>query len=120
MKFLARVYEPMYDFNNKKYLRVTVPTNVCQIIEKMHTSKRHLVLNKNIDDPLDGTVLKIKIPFRYRRVMCNVEGRPIQSLIKGDTIEMDIEFKGVWNVENHSGFSWVLSSSTFSSSSSLI
>jgi hypothetical protein len=51
--------------------------------------------------------------------MCNVEGRPIQSLIKGDAIEVDVEFKGVWNVENYSGFSWVLSSSIFSSSSSL-
>jgi hypothetical protein len=119
MKFLAQVYEPMYDFNNKRYLRVTVPADVCQIIEKMHATRSHMIMHKNVDDPIDGNVLKIKVPYRYRRVMCNVKGRPIQSLIKGDTIEVDIEFKGVWNVENHSGFSWVLSSSTFSSSSSL-
>jgi hypothetical protein len=118
MKFVAQVYEPMYEFNNKKYFRVKVPEKGRQIIEGMHASRTHLLKNTNVDDPLDGHVLKVKIPFRYRRVMCNVEGRPIQSLIKGDVVEMEIEFKGVWNVENHSGFSWVLvSSSTFSSSS---
>jgi hypothetical protein len=41
--------------------------------------------------------------------MCNVKGRPIQSLIKGDDVEVEIDFKGVWNVGNYSGFSWILS-----------
>ena len=114
MKFLARVYEPMYDFNNKKYLRVTVPMNVCQIIERMHTSKKHLITNKNVDDPLDGTVLKVKIPFRYRRVMCDVRGQPVQSLIKGCEVEVDIEFMGVWNTGNYSGYSWKITTITSS------
>ena len=117
MKISARVYEPMYDFNDKKYMRVTIPEKARQIIEGMHASRAHLLTNSNMDDPLEGHVLKVKIPFRYRRVMCNVEGRPIQSLIKGDVIIIDISFKGVWTVDNHSGFSWVLSSSIFSSSS---
>jgi hypothetical protein len=43
--------------------------------------------------------------------MCNVGGRPIQSLIRGDEVEVEVDFKGVWNVGNHSGFSWILSSS---------
>ena len=74
----------------------------------MHTNKLHLLLNKNVDDPLDGRVLKVKVPFRYRRVMCNVKGRPIQSLIKGDEVEIEINFKGIWNVGAYSGFSWIL------------
>jgi len=44
-------------------------------------------------------------------VMCNVKGRPIQSLIKDDEVEIVADFKGVWNVGTYSGFSWVLSSS---------
>jgi len=68
-------------------------------------------MNQNIDNPLDGTILTVKVPFRYRRVMCNVKGRPIQSLIKDDEVEIVADFKGVWNVGTYSGFSWVLSSS---------
>jgi hypothetical protein len=52
------------------------------------------------------------VPFRYRRVMCNVKGRPIQSLIKDDEVEIGVDFKGVWNVGTYSGFSWILLSSS--------
>lgn len=112
MKFLAKVYEPFYDHNSKKYIRLMIPERVSSIIDNMHRQRLHLLLNKTIDDPLDGHVLTVKVPFRYRRVMCEVKGRPIQSLTKGDEIEVIIDFKGVWNVGNYSGFSWILSSSS--------
>ena len=117
MRFMAEVYEAMYEYNDKKYLRVVVPEKMADVIAKIQMSSSRFIQNRNVENPLDGRILKIKIPFRYRRVMCNVEGRPIQSLIKGDVIDVNVDFKGVWNVENHSGFSWVLSSSTFSGSS---
>jgi hypothetical protein len=110
MKFSAKVYEPLYDFNNKKYVRLVIPQKVSEIIERTHTSKMHLIQNSKIDNPLDGHVLTVKVPFRYRRVMCEVRGRPIQSLIKGDEAEVVVEFKGAWNVGDYSGFSWILSS----------
>ena len=112
MKIIAKVYEPMYDFNDKKYIRLTIPLKCTEIIEKMHENRMHLLVNQNVDNPLDGRVLTVKVPFRYRRVMCEVQGRPIQSLIKGDDVEVTIDFKGSWNVGNHSGFSWILSSSS--------
>ena len=116
MKFIAKVYEPMYDFNDKKYIRYIIPVKVSEIIERMHTNKSHLLMNQNIDNPLDGTILTVKVPFRYRRVMCSVKGRPIQSLIKDDEVEIVADFKGVWNVGTYSGFSWTLSSSSTGSS----
>ena len=112
MKFKANVYEPMYDFNNKKYIRLMIPQKVSDIIERIHASKSHLLMNQNVDNPLDGLVLTLKVPFRYRRVMCEVKGRPVQSLIKGDEVEVEVDFKGVWNVGNYSGFSWIVSSSS--------
>ena len=112
MKFIAKVYEPMYDFNDKKYIRYIIPVKVSEIIERMHTNKWYLLANTNIDNPLDGNILTVKVPFRYRRVMCNVKGRPIQSLIKDDEVEIVADFKGVWNVGTYSGFSWILSSSS--------
>ena len=114
MKFIAKVYEPMYDFNDKKYIRLVIPLKGAEIIERMHESRAHLLVNQNVDNPLDGRILTVKVPFRYRRVMCEVKGRPLQSLIKGDEVEVAVDFKGSWNVGNHSGFSWVLSSSTTS------
>jgi hypothetical protein len=112
MKFIAKVHEPMFEFNSKKYIRFIIPAKVSEIIERMHTSKSHLLMNQNIDNPLDGSTLTVKVPFRYRRVMCEVKGRPIQSLIRGDEVEVVVDFKGVWNVGNYSGFSWTLSSSS--------
>ena len=111
MKFLAKVHTPMYDHNDKKYIRLVIPDNCTDIIRRMHINKSHLIQNLHIDDPLDGRVLTIKVPFRYRRVMCQVQGRPVQSLIKDDEVEVVVDFKGVWNVGGYSGYSWVLVSS---------
>jgi hypothetical protein len=111
MKFDAIIHEPMYDFNDKKYIRFIIPAKVSEIIERMHINKWRLLMNENIDNPIDGNILTVKVPFRYRRVMCEVKGRPIQSLKRGDEVGVEIDFKGVWNVGNHSGFSWILSSS---------
>jgi hypothetical protein len=113
MKFVAKVYEPMYEFNNKKYIRLIIPAKVSEIIERIHAQKWYGLTDKNIDNPIDGNILTVKVPFRYRRVMCEVKGRPLQSLIKEDEIEVEVDFKGYWNVGNYSGFSWILSSSSF-------
>jgi hypothetical protein len=80
------VYEPMYEYNEKKYLRIRLPDKVRDYIRELHEHKTGLILfPKQLDDPLEGNVLKIKVPFRYRRVMCNVDGdTPVQSLKKGD------------------------------------
>ena len=83
MKFQAKVHTPMYDHNDKKYIRLVI--------------------------------LTVKVPFRYRRVMCEVRGRPMQSLIKDDEVEVTTDFKGVWNVGGYSGYSWVLLSASCNS-----
>lgn len=112
MKFEAKVYEPMYDHNDKKYIRLVIPENCSQIIHRIHANKSWLIKNSHVDDPLDGRILTVKVPFRYRRVMCSVNGRPVQSLIKDDEVEVDIDFTGVWNVGNYSGYTWKIKSIT--------
>ena len=106
----ATVYEPMYEYNEKKYLRITVSDTVRDYIRALHENKSSAILFPDkLDDPLEGNVLKVKVPFRYRRVMCNVDGdTPVQSLKKGDTVQTEIQFNGVWNAHEHSGYSWVL------------
>jgi len=110
MRFLAKVHTPMYDHNDKKYIRLVIPENCSQIVQRMHINKSRLIQNSHVDNPLDGYILTVKVPFRYRRVMCEVRGQPIQSLIKDDEIDVVIEFRGVWNFAHYSGYSWVLSS----------
>ena len=112
MKCVVKVHTPMYEFNDKKYIRLVIPSKLAMIISDMHASRMHLLVNQNVDDPLDGRVLTVKVPFRYRRVMCEVKGKPVQSLIRDDEVEVVVDFKGVWNVGNYSGFSWTLSSSS--------
>jgi hypothetical protein len=105
----------MYEHNEKKYIRFTIPQRVSEMIERMHAKRVHLLANKSVSNPLEGQVLKVKVPFRYRRVMCEVKGRPLQSLIRGDEVEIEVDFKGIWNAGDHSGFSWILSSSSVGS-----
>ena len=80
----------------------------------MHVNKSRFIQNARVENPLDGRVLTVKVPFRYRRVMCEVRGQPLQSLIKDDEVEVVVDFKGVWNVGGYSGYSWVLDSATSS------
>jgi hypothetical protein len=101
----------MYDHNDKKYIRLIIPENCAENVKRVQLNKAWLVKNQHLDDPLDGCVLTVKVPFRYNRVMCEVKGRPLQSLMKDDEVEVEIEFCGVWNVGNYSGFSWKLHSS---------
>jgi hypothetical protein len=104
MKFVAEIYEPMYDHNDKKYIRVILPERVSQSISRVHKESVS-------DNPLCGRILTIKVPFRYRRVMAkNMGARPLQSLIKGDTLELDIEYMGMWSAGEHTGYSWKLTS----------
>ncbi len=33
MKFVATIHEPMYDFNDKKYIRFIIPHKVVEIVD---------------------------------------------------------------------------------------
>lgn len=47
---------------------------------------------KYIDLELDGLTRRVKIPFRYNRVMCNVSGIvPIQSIPAGIRVDCLVE-----------------------------
>jgi hypothetical protein len=44
----------------KKYIRLVVPSKLATIISDMHASRSHLLMNQNVDNPLDGCVLTVK------------------------------------------------------------
>jgi len=110
MRFVATVHTPMYDHNEKMYIRLVIPERCAEIVERMHVNKSRFIQNPHVDNPLDGRILTVKVPFRYRRVMCEVLGQPIQALTIGTEVEVEVGFSGVWNVGGYSGYAWKLSS----------
>jgi hypothetical protein len=76
----ATIARPFYDWDGRKYMEL-----------RMEDS---------------GTTLRVKVPWRYNRVMCRVEGiRPIQEFESGESVEV-LLYKKVWDGE----IFWVLSS----------
>lgn len=76
MEICCRIQKPFYDWNGRKYLELDI----------------------------DGKIIQVKVPFRYNRVMCRVDGiRPVQEFKKGETIHALLE-KKIWNKETF----WIL------------
>ena len=74
----ATVVTPYYDWDGRKYFELEVQSQV----------------------------LRVKVPYRYGRVMCRVEGlKTVQELQKGDQVEITLERK-TWDGLEH----WILSS----------
>ena len=72
------VHTPYYDWDGRKYFELEVQSQV----------------------------LRVKVPYRYGRVMCRVEGlKTVQELQKGDQVEVTLE-KKTWDGLEH----WVLAS----------
>ena len=95
------VFVPMMTINDRKYLYFNL-----SLEDVIKCTKKSTV---DID-PLLGTVLKVKVPFRYNRVMCKVNGlRTIQELKKGDEVDIRIEYTGIWKTpEGSTGSTWNL------------
>ena len=100
------IAEPMHG-ETKRYLSLELDSDSIKMV-KMNHSKKVLAVNKLID-PLDGTSLKVKIPFRYNRVMCKVTGdKTIQEMVKGDQVLVALKYCGWWESGEFGGPSWKL------------
>ena len=107
MRFSCKVHTPMFDCNDKKYIRFVISDDVKQRIQ--FTQSRYQLKEIYKNNPLEGNVITVKVPFRYRRVMCTFEGVPTQSLKKDDQVDVDITFMGMWTRGDYCGYSWKLS-----------
>ena len=93
ISFSAIINRSIYEFNNKRYIDIEVPDEIIQHIEYVHEPFK--TLNNN---PLKGNILRVKVPFRYNKVDCTVEGLvPIQSMKKSDKVSISIQFCGIWD-----------------------
>lgn len=108
--FKCRIATPMYEKNQKKYLEFELMEPIRKRIETIHNYTNDYI-TKRFMNPLGENVLKVKVPFKYNRVTCKVGGvKPIQEMQKGDSVNVHIEFCGVWEVGDYCGLSWKLTS----------
>ena len=71
----AIVHTPYYDWEGRKYLELRLENQ--------------------------SSLVRVKVPFRYNRVMCRVEGlKTVQEFQKGDQAEVTLVTK-IWNGEKH-------------------
>jgi len=105
----VEVYEPMYEHNDKKYIRFLLDQRGVDVVRRAQLAKSHLLRYSRVEDPLDGSLIVVKVPYRYRRVMCEVVGGvPVQALERGAPVQVSLEFCGAWNKEGYCGYSWKL------------
>lgn len=94
------VFAPMITINDRKYIYVNLsPDDIVRCTKP------------KVDfEPLQGSILKVKVPFRYNRVMCKVNGlKTIQELKKGDEVSIRIEYTGTWKTpDGDTGSTWTL------------
>jgi hypothetical protein len=61
---------------------------------------------KYVDLEINGEFRNVKVPFRYGRVMCKVDGiRPVQDLRADEVVQVTLD-KKTWEGQVH----WVLAS----------
>jgi len=105
----VEVYQPMYEHNEKQYIRFLLDKRGVDAVRQCQDAKSYMLRYPRVDDPLEGSLLVVKVPYRYRRVMCEVVGGvPIQAMEKGTPVQVSIDFCGVWNKEGYCGYSWKL------------
>ena len=108
MLFTCVVAEPMHGESKKYMILEFDKTNTHTI--KTTNMKNSLQVLKLVD-PLKGNTLKVKIPFRYNRVMCAVTGgKTIQEMVKGDRVQVDIKYCGWWQSGDVGGPTWKFAS----------
>lgn len=110
------VEHPIYDHNNKKYLNIRLTPAEAAAIQSAHQVVEQYLdrENKTVIDPLDRTVLKIKVPYNHGRVQVKMtELKTMGDYNTGDTVsEMTINFCGCWTIGTYSGISWKIISMT--------
>jgi hypothetical protein len=110
MQLTCAVEKPMETEGDRRYLSVDIGTESTSI-KLLHRKSAKSVIK--LVDPLCGNVLRVKVPFRYNRVMCNVTGnKVIQELVKGDKVRVDLKYCGWWVAGEHGGPAWKLVSLT--------
>ena len=107
-EFVCKVEQPMRDVSGKMYIFLNIGEAPKNRVHEVHAASNQHLQGKVVN-PLEGTVLKVKVPYKYNKVTCKVSGyKALQELVKGEQITATIEYCGVWAVNGYCGPSWKL------------
>jgi hypothetical protein len=102
---------PIFAKNDKRYLNVIL--GAADLLNVRETQAVLLPGASKVVSSLEGSVLTLKVPYRYNRITCKVLGnKTLHELVQGDSITTNVEYCGVWNVNDFCGHSWKLVSLT--------
>ena len=108
LEVTCTVDQPMREISAKQYIFLDVGDAGRNRIHEIHVESNKYLQGKLVNT-LEGSVLKIKVPYKYNKVTCKVSGnKAVQELAKGDKVTVTVEYCGVWAVNGYCGPSWKL------------
>ena len=111
LEFTSTIDQPMKPITGKMYLFLNTGDVSRNRVHEIHTLSNTYLQKGRLINPLQGHVLKVKVPYKYDKVTCKVLGnKALQELVKGDVVTVVVEYCGVWDVNGYCGPSWKLSS----------
>lgn len=107
--FRCKISKPMYDVSKVKYIDFEIPESITTKIQDLYEREAKYYKLNVPTIPLKGNVLSVKVPWRYNRVGCTVNGLvPVQDMEKDQEATVVIEYCGTWAL----GMFWKLGAIT--------
>jgi len=94
----------LYEYNAKKYINLELDEYAVEIVKTVQKAPVDF-------NPLVGNVLKVKVPYRYRKLECKVgggAGKTLYDFTEGVKALVCIKCCGVWSAEGVTGYAWKL------------
>ena len=100
LEFSCLISRTLYEFSNKKYMNLLLDADTTSRINRVQFIKVDI-------NPLIGNILKVKVPFRYRKIDFPVKGdKTLYELEEGNEVRVKIKCCGVWKVDDLNGYAW--------------
>ena len=107
--FSCKISKPMYDVSKVKYIDFEIPEYINTKIQELYEREARAYNLCVPTIPIKGNILSVKVPWRYNRVGCQVNGLvPVQVMAKDQQATVLIEYCGTWAL----GMFWKLGAIT--------
>ena len=103
MKVVCNVHSGLYDVNKKRYLDLNLSPEDTERVERVHKDSYDSLRRKNIRIPLEGNILKVKVPMRGLKTLGT---KTVYELRRGDPVTVTLGWCGVWEYGDFCGLAW--------------
>ena len=109
MQIQCDIHSVLYEVNNKKYIDLSLSDESLNIVIEKHKESYNRLTKRNIRIPLENNVLKVKVPFKNKRISCTtLGGKTIYELKPGDNVTVLLIYNGPWTYGDFCGLAWTL------------